>query len=54
MNHWATPQNIVKAKAAEAAKEDSQQELGFKEMIGPFTLEQKTYWYLLLASCTYR
>ena len=30
MNHWVTPQNIVKAKAAEAAKEDGQEELGFK------------------------
>ena len=35
MHHWATPQSIVKAKAAEAAKEHSgQQELGFKVVKG--------------------
>jgi hypothetical protein len=40
MNHWATPPNIVKAtKAAEVAaqgvKEQGQQPLGFKAIIGP-------------------
>ena len=35
MHHWATPQSIVKAKAAEAAKErGGQQELGFKVVNG--------------------
>ena len=35
VHHWATPPNIVKAKAAEEVKEEGQLNLGFKVMIGP-------------------